>query len=254
VELDPNLSNAWVNLAGLKCDRWDWAGAEHDYRRALELNPNDGGAHESLGNLLDASGRLDEGWKEAAIAQQVDPNQDHLASALYARHEYDRMIQRIVAMLEADPDSGILHHQLYQAYAAKRMYKEAVRQLARTWELFGFQEAAAKLRQAFADSGYKEAMRKLAEETEHLHAAKQLFMPINLATYYAAAGDRDRAFYWLEQAYKYRGQIWGILMIFLNRDPSLEPLRSDPRWACRHNPPIICFTLVQSCGLSLCLC
>jgi TolB-like protein/Tfp pilus assembly protein PilF len=230
VELDPNLSNAWATLADLKCDRWDWAGAEHDYRRALALNPNNGNAHENFGYLLDALGRLDEGWKEAAIAQQVDPNQDHLAPALYDRHEYDRMIQRIKAMLEADPDSGVLHHQLYQGYAAKGMYKEAVQQLERTLVLFGLQESAAKLRQAFADSGYKGAMRKLAEQMEHLHAARQIFMPINMATYYAAAGDRDRAFYWLEQAYKYRGQVWGIVIIFLNRDPSLEPLRSDARY------------------------
>ena len=93
------------------------------------------------------------------------------------------------------------------------------------------QEAAAKLRQAFAASGYKEAMRKLAEEMEHLHAAKKLFMPVNMATYYAAIGEKDRAFYWLEQAYQYRGRgVGGIEMRFLNREPQLEPLRSDPRY------------------------
>jgi hypothetical protein len=92
------------------------------------------------------------------------------------------------------------------------------------------QEAAAKLRQAFAAAGYKEAMRKLAEEMEHLHAAKQILMPINLATYYTAAGDKDHAFYWLEQAYKYRRLTFGISMLSLNRTPELEPLRSDPRY------------------------
>jgi len=230
VELDPNLSEAWDAMAGVKSELWDWAGAEHDYRRALALNPNDGFAHMLLGQVLDALGRLDEGWKEAVIAQQVDPNQDHLAVALYSRHEYDQMIQHVMHMLEADPDNGALHHMLYQGYAEKGMYKEAVQQLARTLVLYGMQEAAAKLRQAFAASGYKGAMGKLAEEMEHLHAAKQIFMPINLATYYAAAGDKDRAFFWLEQAYKYRGQTFGISMIFLNREVQLEPLRSDPRY------------------------
>jgi hypothetical protein len=133
-------------------------------------------------------------------------------------------------MLEADPDNGFLHHMLYESYAGKGMYKEAVQQLARTWVLYGLQEAAAKLQQAFAASGYKGAMRKLAEEMEHLHAAKQVFMPINVAAFYAAAGDKDRAFYWLEQAYKHRGQAFGIPMLFLNREPELEPLRSDPRY------------------------
>jgi hypothetical protein len=111
------------------------------------------------------------------------------------------------------------------------MHKEAVQQLEQTIELFGFQELAAKVRQAFATSGYKSAMRRLAEEFEHLHAAKQLFMPITLATFYTDAGDKDRAFYWLEQGYKYRGHaIAGLSMVFLNTDPELEPLRSDPRY------------------------
>src|SRR5215469_7811508 len=70
-----------------------------------------------------------------------------------------------------------------------------------------------------------------AEEFEHLHAAKQLFMPITLATFYTDAGDKDRAFYWLEQGYKYRGHaLAGLSMVFLNTDPELEPLRSDPRY------------------------
>ena len=110
------------------------------------------------------------------------------------------------------------------------MYKEAVQELERALVLVGFQESAPKLGQAFATSGYKGAMRKLAEEMEHLDAAKQIFMPINMATYYTAAGDKDRAFYWLEQAYKYRGQGAGVPMILLNTYSLLEPLRSDPRY------------------------
>jgi serine/threonine protein kinase len=230
VGLDPNLSDAWAALADIKLWSWDWAGAEQALRRALALNPNDGYAHQRFAYLLDAFGRLDEGWKEAQIAQQVDPTQDHLAIALETRHEYDQVIQHVKAMLEADPDNGSLHHMLYESYAGKGMYKEAVQHLARTLVLYGMQEAAATLRQAFAVSGYKEAMRKLAEETEHLHTTKQLFMPINLASYYAAAGDKDRAFYWLEQAYKYRGQTFGIPMLFLTMATELEPLRSDPRY------------------------
>jgi serine/threonine protein kinase len=230
VELDPNLSDAWAALAEIKCDRWDWAEAEHDYRRALALNPNDGLTHERFGYLLDAFGRLDEGWKEAFIAQQVDPNHDHLGLALYNRHEYDRMIQNTTRMLESDPDDANITHVLFQGYAAKGMYKEAVQQLARTWALSVYPESAAKLRQAFAVSGYKGTMRKAAEEMEHLYAAKQVFLPVHLATFYAAVGDRDRAFYWLEQAYKYRGQGVGTAMIFFNRWPLLEPLRSDPRY------------------------
>jgi tetratricopeptide (TPR) repeat protein len=231
LELDPNLSDAWVVLADIKSDLWDWPGAEQDYRRALALNSNDAVAHEHLGWLLDALGHLDEGWKQAEIAQQLDPNEDHLEPALDNRHEYDRIIQHISTMLEADPDNGGLHHRLYEGYVGKGMYKEAVQQLEQTAVLFGMPEAAAKLREAFDAAGYTGAMRKYAEELEHLHATNQVFIPVNLAGAYAAAGNKDRAFYWLEQGYKYRGHATaGMAMIFLNRDPGLEPLRSDPRY------------------------
>ena len=231
VELDPNLSDAWTALADIKCDFWDWSEAEQDYRRALALNPNDAIAHERLSWILDAFGRLDEGWKEAEIAQQLDPNDEHLEPALDNRHEYDQIIQHITSMLAADPNNGVLHYQLYEGYAGKEMYKEAVQQLEQALVLFGFPELAAKVRQAFVASGYKGAMRTLAEGMEYLYVAKQLFIPVNVATFYAAAGDKDRAFYWLEQGYTSRGHgNAGVSMIFLNRDPQLEPLRSDPRY------------------------
>ena len=231
VELDPNLSEAWTALADIKGDFFDWTGAEQDYRRALSLNPNDANAHDCLGWILDARGRLDEGWKEAEIAQQLDPNEDHLEPALDNRHEYDKIIQHVTTMLEADPDSAVLHHELYEGYSGKGMYKEAVQQLEQTLVLFGLQESAGKVHQAFAASGYRGAMRQLTEELERLHASNQVFVPINVAEAYAAAGDKDRAFYWLEQAYKYRGHGGaGLSMIFLNRDPGLESLHSDPRY------------------------
>ncbi|HYB76992.1 MAG TPA: tetratricopeptide repeat protein, partial [Candidatus Bathyarchaeia archaeon] len=230
-ELDPNFSDAWSALADIKCDFWDWAGAEQDYRRALALNPNDGEAHEHLGWLLDALGRLDEGWKEAEMAQQVDPNQDHLEPALDNRHEYDRIIQHIRPMLEADPDNGYLHYELYEGYVGKGMYKEAIQHLEECWVRFGFPQLAARMREAFAASGYKSAMRTYAEGLERLHVAKQVFAPMNLAGAYSAAGDKDRGFYWLEQGYQSRGRGGaGMSMVFVNRDPGIEPLRSDPRY------------------------
>jgi len=78
VELEPSLSEAWHNLGVLRYDSWDWRGAEEGYRRAITLNRNNADAHEDLGSLLDDIGRLDEGWKEYQIAQQLDPNHNHI--------------------------------------------------------------------------------------------------------------------------------------------------------------------------------
>ena len=75
-------------------------------------------------------------------------------------------------------------------------------------------------------------MREYAREQEHLHATKQLFTPVNVAATYAALGDKDRAFYWLEQGYKHRGSSGaGVPLMDLNTYRGLDPLRSDPRFA-----------------------
>ena len=230
VDLDPSLSDAWTTLGDIRINFWEWSEAEQDYRRALALNPNDANAHEHLGWILDAFGRRDEACNEVEIAQELDPNQEHLEAVSCNGYDHDQAIQHITTMLDADPDNGVYHLELYDAYSGKGMYKEAVQQLAQTLVLFGLQESADRVRQAFATSGYRGAMRTYAEELEHLHATNQVFVPMNVAMAYAAAGDKDRAFYWLEQGYKYRGHAHGDPMIFLNKEPALEPLRSDPRY------------------------
>jgi TolB-like protein/DNA-binding winged helix-turn-helix (wHTH) protein len=230
VEIDPNLSDAWTALANIRSDFWNWAEAEQDYRRALALNPSDADAHQGLGFILDAFGRMDEGWKEAQLAQQLDPWKERLEPALGNRRQFDQIIQHETTMLQSDPDSVEVHAGLFEAYAGKGMYKEAFEQWAQTMVLGGFPKEAAELRHAFARSGSPGAWRQMTEAFEHLHATHQAFMPLNLASFYAYAGNKDRAFYWLDQACKYPGHAKGVYVVFLNRDPNLEPLRSDPRY------------------------
>jgi hypothetical protein len=72
-------------------------------------------------------------------------------------------------------------------------------------------------------------MREYAKELEHAHATKQIFLPVNLAGVYTTLGDKDRAFYWLEQAYKHSPGT-GIHLWMMNSYVALEPLHSDPRF------------------------
>jgi len=229
LELDPTLSDALVILGKIKLDSWDWPGMEEEYRKAIELNPSNASAHQELGELLDAMGRLDEGLKECQIAQQLDPNQDHLSGALDDRREFDRSIEVKLIILRKDPDNVVLHHDLYLGYEAKGMYKEAVQHLERAWTLVGFPEVAVNLHRAFAVSGYRGAMRQYAKELEHVHATNKIFLPVNLAGVYTILGDKNRAFYWLEQAYKH-GRGSGIPLWEMKLYAALEPLHSDSRF------------------------
>ncbi len=231
VELDPTLSAAWSTLGNLKFERdWDWAGAEQDYRRAIALNPNYADAHDEFSNLLHATGRLDEGWKESQIAQELDPLNDHLSMAFEWRGQYDRAIEVLVGMIRSHPEDGFLHLTLYQCYGRKGMYKESVQELEKAATLFGLPEAAASVHRSFAAGGYPAAMREWARELEHSAATRQVFAPFGIAEGYAAAGDKDRAFYWLERAYKDREMSGIDTLPYLGMSPLLEPLRSDPRY------------------------
>ena len=233
VALDPNLSDAHRTLGDINFGVWNWQRAEEEYRRAIALNPNNAHARDHFGYFLDAIGRLDEGWRESQIAQELDPSNDHLSDRLVLRGQDDQAIAMIQLMLQRNPDNGYEHLELYREYMRKGMYEEATKHLDEVGILFGFPEIAAGSRRAGAVSGYRGAIRASLKGWEHLWATHQAFVPVNLASTYATLGDKDRAFYWLEQAYAHHdigiaSTDFGLEK--LNTDFLLNPLRSDPRF------------------------
>jgi eukaryotic-like serine/threonine-protein kinase len=232
VELDPTFSDARLVLADYKfMHDWDWPGGAEEYRRAIALNPNNALAHNELGALLASMGRLDEAWKEYEIAQGLEPTRDHLSLITYLRGEHDRAIELLLKQVESHPDDGWGHVTLHRWFAVKGMYKESVQEMEKGLTLYGFREMETHVHRAFATSGYKGAMQEAAKQFEHLHATNQIFWPMTLAQLYAGLGDKDRAFYWMEQAYKYRDRIGGDFGLeFVRLEPMLDPLRSDPRY------------------------
>lgn len=238
VALDPNSSDAHKILANIKLAGWNWLRAEQEFRRAVALSPNSADAHGGLGILLDMTGRLDEGWKEERIAQELDPNNAYLFTSsvlcdLELRGDYDRAITIAQTFLKVHPDDGYLHLDLAEDYLKKGMYEEAMPHMEQFWTLFGRPEVSLEVHRAFVTSGYRAAIQASAKATEHLMATHQLFAPVNLAELYATVGDKERAFYWLEQAYVQRDisiASAGLGLEWLNMEPLLEPLRSDPRF------------------------
>lgn len=230
LELDPTSSEARMELAGIKWGLWDWSGAEADYWGVLALNPNDADAHDSLANDLDVMGRLDEGWKEHQIAQELDPNHDHLADALYQRGQLDQAIEIRKRIAKRDPADGYNHYALALAYAQKGLYKQYVEEMSAMAPLFGQPEIGVHIEEASARTGYRGALRQWATELEYLAAHKQAYYPGALAQAYAALGEKDRAFYWLEQYSQHRDLASAEPTVYFKTDPWFRPLRSDPRF------------------------
>jgi TolB-like protein/DNA-binding winged helix-turn-helix (wHTH) protein len=230
VALDPASSEARTELGVTKWEDWDWSGAEEEYRRAITLNPNNALAHDSLGDYLDAMGRLEESWKEHEIAQELDPNQDHLSIPLARRGEYDRSIELVQKTLESRPKDATMRWLLAEVYSQKGMYKEWVREFGEAWSLQGFPESVGRIQQAFAVSGYTGARRQEARELEGWAASKRAYLPCVIADAYTASGEKDRAFYWLRQGVDHRHMAVADILQWFKIDPELAPLHSDPRF------------------------
>jgi len=232
LELDPKYADAHITLGFLDWQPGlNWRGAEEQFRQAIALSPNNAGAHDQLGLLLVAEGRTEEGLQESQMAQQLDPNNDHLSLVLYYSRDYDASINHVLLLLRKDPNNGISHCLLWGVYFKKGSYAEAINELAECYSLYGYSKIGSNLRQAFANSGYQGAMRQFARDVEHLQDTNQAYLPGNLVVAYMLQGNKDRAFYWLEQAYEHREMV-GIDggVYFLGCDPMLDPLRSDPRF------------------------
>jgi len=233
VALDPNLSAAHLTLGSINFGAWNWQRAEEEFRRAIALNPNDANAHDGFSYFLDAMGRMDEGWRESQIAQELDPSNDHRSDALARRGQHDQAIKIEQMMLRRNPYDGWEHLALCDEYLRMGMYEDAAMQLDQVSILFGVPQIAAKSARARAASGSRSAIRESLKGYEHLWATHQAFFPVNLADVYATLGDRDRAFYWLEQAYAHHDigiASTDLGLESLNNDFLLNSFRSDPRY------------------------
>jgi adenylate cyclase len=228
LELAPTSSEAHHEMAEVKFEDWDWAGAEEESRRAIVLNPNSAEAHCRLAVVLTVLGRMDEAWKESEMAQQLDPNQDLLSGVLYLRGHYDRSIELLHRM---HPDDTVTAWNLFLVYGQQGKHADSIRELEKCITFLGFPEIATRLNRAFAISGWTGAQHQWSKELEQLIVTHTGYLPGVLAQVYAQLGEKDKAFYWLEESCKHRHQAEADpILIFVKVDPSFAPLRSDPRF------------------------
>lgn len=226
LELDEKLPKAHLAMATIYRYGWNWAAAEREYKRAIELNPNLGDARRGYSAYLSSIGQHDEAIAEAKRAKELDPltpsTRRSVGYRLYFARRYDEAIEDLRKMLETEPNSaGAI---LGYAYAANGQFKEAIA---------AYQEAIRSgnkstsvqiyLGEAYALNGEREKAQAILKE---LQTTKEYVSPGELATLYTALGDKEAAFASLEKAYAERD----VQMEFLKIDPSLDPLRSDPRY------------------------
>ena len=213
MELDGTLAEARTILASTKvvCD-WDWSGAEQEYIRAIEINPNYSTAHYRYAFHLAQTGRIEESLSESRRALELDPTSliinENLGSRLRNARRYDEAIEQYRKTLEIDPNFLSLHSQIGGVYLQKGMHAEAIAEINKA----SGGRATAQLGHAYAVLGQKsEALRVLAELREL--SQRRYVSPMSFAIIYAGLGEKDQTFAWMERAYQERA----LEVTFLNR-------------------------------------
>jgi TolB-like protein/DNA-binding winged helix-turn-helix (wHTH) protein/Tfp pilus assembly protein PilF len=230
LELDDTLSEAYAARAIAEDGfEFDWAAADRDLRRAIELDPNSVLAHHQYGEYFIGVGNPERAIAELKIARELDPLSLPLMNAIgrmyREAHQYDEAMRQCKQSLDLDPNFAMGHWCLGQVYLAKRQFAEATSELRRADELGTTPLIVCDLGCVYAAAGKKmeawEVLNSLKKRSRFTYVS-----PYLIASIYSALGENDEAFKWLEKAYDTRDGI-----SYLVADPMMDPLRSDPRYA-----------------------
>jgi len=242
LEIDGAIPEAHASLgwARLTLD-WDWPGAEKEFKRSIELNPNYATAHEWYGECLTTAGRGDEARASMKRAQELEPASVPisvaLASTFYYTRQYEQAIEQCRRAVLMDPQFKGGHVFLGRALEQKGSYAEAITELREALQLSeGDSNELAALGQVFAQSGNRAEAQKILRELMQ-RSARTYVQPMWIASIYAALGDKEEAINWLRRAVGDRS-VW---LIYLKVDPLFDSLRPDPRFT----------DLVRQAGLPL---
>ncbi len=231
LEIDPQLAEAHISLAiSLMLNEWDWAGAEREFKLGLQLDPKNATGHHWYAELLLFIGKPKEAFKEIDIAVELDPISQGILKDKgifqYYMGQYDEAMETALTTLEIDPGFVPVHRLISLAYTGKEMYEEAINETIKWGSLTGNKiKTDVALAHIYAVSGQEDEARKIIEDTgiEKMLSSNDYR---GVALVYAALGETDEAFEWLEKSYqKHEDSLCSIGI-----DPKFDPMRDDPRF------------------------
>jgi len=228
IALDASVADAHASLGMVRMflER-DFASAEREFRRAIELKPGAVEAHHRYGQLLAALGRFDESIAESRRASELDPFSTLVIAdygrALYFARRYDDAVAQYRRVLAIDPDDKLAFWFLLQAYEAQKKYDLIVAGLRTTIN----PDRRAALDEAYRKGGFGIVARTWAEIVARDQENAPFVRTVSVAARFAQAGDRERSFAWLDRAYQSHTRD----LVYLAVEPAFDPIRGDPRFA-----------------------
>jgi serine/threonine protein kinase/Tfp pilus assembly protein PilF len=232
LRLDETLAEAHTMLAMILLQYdWNWAAAEREFRRALDLDPNYALGRSFLAWHLAAMGRFDESIAEDKRALELDPlsaavNAD-LGWDLYLARRYDEAIEQLRRAVDLEPNYWVSHVLLGRCYEQKGKLREAVAEFQKAVQIENsIPEVLAALGHGYAVSGRKAEALKIIHDLQE-RSRKEFVPSYSIATIYTGLGMKDEALQYLGKSYA-EGSFY---MIHLKVEPILDSLRPDPRFA-----------------------
>ncbi|MFZ0807405.1 MAG: winged helix-turn-helix domain-containing protein [Candidatus Sulfotelmatobacter sp.] len=241
IALDPSIAEAHAALGMEKSHyEFDFPGAEKEFLKAIELNPNSSYAHLFYSNCyLAPMGRIPEAIVENQKALELDPLSlpiNNFMGVTYSlAGDYEKSYQQFQRTIAMDPTFPLAHAYFSDLLIVMGKYEEAVKEREQAELLFG---AAPELAAARANALLKVlktrglkgfGQENLKQDLKALKASGGAFFPASvIATDYALADEKDEAFEWLDKAFRQRE---GQSLTMLKCDPFFKNLRGDPRFS-----------------------
>ncbi len=231
LQLDPQLAEAHTALANVAFSYdWDFVTAEREFQRAVALGPNDPTPHLWYGHYCIVRNRLPQALAENSRTLELDPVSPVFntvrAQILYSARNYDAAIAQGMRVVEQYPTYWLVYIWLGSAYREKKMYPQALEQLAKGRQLSGDQPVMVALYgHALGVSGDSAGARKALADLQRLSQSRYV-SSLYFAAVHLGLGEKNKALDGLERAYQERNDY----LAYLGVDPLADPLRSEPRF------------------------
>ena len=228
LELDPKLAEAHAVLAELYQKQWKWAESEEEYKRALELTPNDASAHRGYAYWLACHGRTQEALAWVERGRELDPlgSADTVGFLLIMARRYDESIREYRSVLAVHPEYTNARWGLGFALILNHQTDQAIPELEKTVAMMNRSPGSLEmLATAYAHAGRRQDALTLINELKQRR--QRSYVPAGaFINPYLALGDYDQAFFWCDEAYKERSAI----LQWIKVDPLFDPVRNDARF------------------------
>ena len=230
LSLDNQLAEPHATLGQVNNQVWQYVEAEREYKRAIELNPNYPTGYHWYSILLKDLGRIDEAAKMINRAHELDPLSSVISvniSRMYQiQNNHEASIENSLKIIELDPNFGPAYEYLAQSYLKMGRNEEAIAAIEKAVDLNNRAGITlGDMGYVYATAGKRSEAVAVIKELEGKYARKEAIGQY-LSAVYAALGDKDKAFEWLEKDFQARNG----KLVEIRWQLQSETLRDDPRF------------------------